>query len=356
MTHTLTELESQFVSWHNTLTKLSEEKENLFRVLNNNKNQNHLFYGCGSSYNLALSFSYLWNCLHKTHSFALPASEVILFPEIINNLSPTMVVPISRSGETSETILATDKLHSKGLKSLGITCNSSSTLAKITSTAITTSFIEEKSVVETVIFSALYLTGLFYILFLSEKEALFKKIFLLPENGKFFYQKTRDTIIKTTEKDYKQVFILGSGPYYGIARDSCLKIMEMSLLPTNAFNFLEFRHGPIASVGKDSLIIALLSSSNRSPETQVINEVKKYGADTLVLDIDAYRLPEAESSLMNIPDMIRSIIYAPPIQLFACLYALKRGLNPDHPPHLERVVNYDYIEPQIGVENGIKNI
>lgn len=243
MNHTLTELESQFNSWHNTLTKLSEEKENLFRALKNNQNQTHLFYGCGSSYNLALSFSYLWNCLHKIPSFALPASEVILFPEIIHNLPLSIVVPISRSGETSETIFATNILHNKGLKSLGITCNKLSTLAKITNTTITTSLVEEKSVVETATFSALYLTGLFYILFLSENESLFNKIFSLSENGEYFYQKTRDTIIKTTEKDYKQVFILGSGPYYGIARDSRLKIIEMALVPTNAYNFLDgIRH------------------------------------------------------------------------------------------------------------------
>ena len=99
---------------------------------------------------------------------------------------------------------------------------------------------------------------------------------LLAEHGALAQSLGRDASIA-------RVFFLGSGPRYGLACEAMLKMKEMSLTASEAYHFLEFRHGPKSMVDADTLVVGLLSESAREAEAAVLREMKGLGARVLVL-------------------------------------------------------------------------
>ena len=118
---------------------------------------------------------------------------------------------------------------------------------------------------------------------------------------------------------------------------------EMSLSQSQAFHFLEFRHGPVSVVGEDSVVIGLVSQEAGASERQVLIEMAQLGATVLEItpgppldgDAQTVQLPP------SLPLWVRPVLYLPPLQLLAYYRTLARDLNPDNPRHLNAVVTLD---------------
>jgi len=117
---------------------------------------------------------------------------------------------------------------------------------------------------------------------------------------------------------------------------------EMSLSVSEAFHFMEFRHGPMSMVNSKTLVVGLLSDSASSYELAVLKEMQALGAQTLLLTdkvttevLPADYLVCFESGL---PESSRAALYMPVLQLLAYYRALHNGQNPDVPTNLNAVV------------------
>jgi len=109
---------------------------------------------------------------------------------------------------------------------------------------------------------------------------------------------------------------------------------EMTLTHSEAFHFLEFRHGPMSMVNERAVVVGLLSEKNVSHEKAVSDEMQALGAKTVTLaESDA---EVAFESL--IPESVRGVLYLPVLQLMALYRSLAKGLNPDRPNNLTAVV------------------
>jgi glucosamine--fructose-6-phosphate aminotransferase (isomerizing) len=112
---------------------------------------------------------------------------------------------------------------------------------------------------------------------------------------------------------------------------------EMTLTHSEAFHFLEFRHGPMSMVGRSAVVVGMLSDANRMHEAKVLAEMR-------TLNGTVVSLGESDADVVfdsGIPEPARGVLYLPVLQLMAYSRSLKKSLNPDRPTNLTAVVKLD---------------
>jgi glucosamine--fructose-6-phosphate aminotransferase (isomerizing) len=133
----------------------------------------------------------------------------------------------------------------------------------------------------------------------------------------------------------KYAFI-GSGPFYGIARECQLKIKEMTLLPSDSYPLMDYRHGPNSNVDMHMLITMLCSDSGRQWERECADELMRYGGQLLVIS-NSPVLGKHTSELYlhcDLSEYARGPLYLPIVQSMAATKALRLGMDPDNPRNL----------------------
>lgn len=340
MEYTYQEIHRQPQGFREALTILQDMKVNLTHLFRESID-GVIFTGCGTSYNLSLSAAYIFQTVTHIPSRGIPSSEIFLFPDgIFVPEQKYLLIAISRSGETTETVKALEFFaHNYSGKTIGITCESGSALAQKATFPIVFPFAHEESVVMTQSFSTMLLGVIFLALALQKKE---ETLSFLPEYTAKKILQEEPTVKSLAEKLHFEKFIfLGNGPYYGIAWEGSLKLKEMSLTSTETFHFLEFRHGPKSIVDGKTLIIALTSQKAFSYEQKLLQEMADLGATIFHLGKNPLGGPQAVNILFPedyLTDFSLPLLDAPFLQLLGYFRAKVRGLNPDTPHNLTKVV------------------
>ncbi|MGA7917288.1 MAG: SIS domain-containing protein [Candidatus Acidiferrales bacterium] len=301
------------------------------------------FIGCGSSFYLAQAAAASWSILTGEKSRAFPASEVTLFPQLFP--APCQPVLITRSGHTSEVLQAAEYLEtSLGLRTLAITCGTDTPIEKIASHCITLPFADEKSTVMTRSFTSMLLTLQSLAAIRGDRSGFLDQLRDLPAEVAERIPAIHNTIKSLVDaRDFADYVFLGQGPFFGVAQESMLKVKEMSCSYAQSFHTLEFRHGPKAIVSPETLITFIISESGCDAEVAVLEEIKKLGGTTLAIanaGNSAMRRAAdyfVELSLA-VPEVARVAPSVIPGQLLGFYTGIKKGLNPDEPRNLSRVV------------------
>ncbi len=306
-----------------------------------------VFVGCGSSYYVALSAASTMAGLTGLRAYALPASELLLFPQQIRTSRALAAVLISRSGRTSEVLRVAEQLSKRGIATLGISCTPHQSLEKLVTSAVVLSAADEQSTVMTRSFTSMLLTLQAFAARIGEKGD-----FTLGQRGivasakqvlRTLPERISDFARSNSFDDY--VF-LAQGTLHGIACESALKLTEMSISYAQNFHALEFRHGPKSIVSPKTLIGFLLSEAAYAEELSVLEEVKTLGGTTLVVTNHADDRARAAADLLielnsDAPEMARAPLHLLPGQLLGLYTGLEKGLDPDAPRNLSRVVILD---------------
>jgi glucosamine--fructose-6-phosphate aminotransferase (isomerizing) len=342
--HTFTEIITQPAAWADALQAFSATESTLKQAWADLRPQQLVFTGCGSTYYLAQIAAALFQGLTGVSARACPASEIILFaPQILSNPAQTLLVAISRSGTTTETLTAIHKFRQlDGAAVWSITCQPQSPLAQETDLVLLAEAAQEQSMAQTRSFASMLILAQALAATLAGEETT--PLALLPELGQKLIEQSA-SLAETlgSRPDLTQFFFLGSGALYGVACEAMLKMKEMSLSQSEAFHFLEFRHGPKAIVDEQSLIIGLLSATAFTPEQQVLAEMAALGGHVLSLTPISEKI-DANWSLnlaSHLPTWAKPVLYLPPLQLLAYHRAISKGLDPDNPRHLDPVVFLD---------------
>lgn len=306
------------------------------------------YIGCGSSYYASMMGSFYTNQYTNLHTTALPSSEFILYKPLYIK-EDSLLVFLSRSGETTETVEALRKANKLGLETLAISNEENSSLAKEAKYFININAGEEKSVVMTKTFSSLIIIlqilalkiGIFQKI--KNIEETLNKILNLPIYARNLIEKEEEKIkeIANNYSDYKIIF-LGSGPNYPICLESALKLRETSYLMTEAFHVLEFRHGPMAEVDKRTLLIIIAPKGiNEKIFIDLMKDIKNNNGEILAITNIEEIYNEATISIA-LPEKLLEEISPPiniiPNQLFVYYISIGKGYDPDNPRHLSRVV------------------
>lgn len=343
--HTRDEIYSEPRCWGTCLDhlKASGQADRLLRETSLNKTW--LFVGCGSSYYLAMAAAASWTALTGAQARAVPASELLLFWSLaVPGGVEFQPVLISRSGHTSEILSVAERLKAQGIPSSAVTCAPGQPLEQMAAAALCLPDADEKSTVMTRSFSSM-LTGIQFLAAKAAKNQEFlKSLESLPERA----QAALDSMISPVESfvtggEFADYVFLGQGPNYGLACEGALKVQEMSCSYSQAFHTMEFRHGPKSIVEPRTLIAFLLSNEGSEAEIDVLEEVKSLGGSTLVVvneaDERTRRAADLLIELQTGPDDYAGLAArALPGQLLGLFTGLKKGLDPDRPRHLSRVV------------------
>jgi glutamine---fructose-6-phosphate transaminase (isomerizing) len=346
--HSLAEILSQPECWDSCLTSLENDKSFSDFAGRFEKESGWLFIGCGSSYYVAQSAAATALSLTGRRAQAIPASELLLYPEATlvaaGGLTPVL---ISRSGRTSEVIEAAELLKSRGIPTLAVTCAPRERLEETADATICLAAADEKSMVMTRSFSSMLLALQVSAARAAGDSSFVSSLRKMPGMAAPILQtlpaEVRKFVVKHRFSDY---VCLGQGPFFGLACEYALKLTEMSLSYAQAFHTLEFRHGPKSIVGPETLLVFLLSDSSYEAEREVLEEMKALGGTTLTVTNRTDARVDAASDLvvelcLGVPELVR---LAPTLltgQLLGLYTGLHKGLDPDSPRNLSRVVTLE---------------
>lgn len=344
--HTIAEILSQPEIWRKSLALLEESGELAELAAELPRKIEWIFVGCGSSFYLAQIAAASWSMVTGEVARAMPASEILLFPGLLPQ--PYQPVLISRSGQTSEMIDAATYLErEQSIRTLGVTCGNDSRLQKICAHTIRMGAADEQSTVMTRSFTSMLIALQALAASRAARgdfpESLQTLSFTVGKRLEDWHSKIQAIVNARTFADY--VF-LGQGPFFGIAQEAALKVTEMSCSYAQAFHTLEFRHGPKAIVDPNVLLTFFVSESGMEAEAAVVEDVKELGGTTLVVTNTANSVLRGAADYLveldlKVPEPMRAAAAVIPGQLLGFYTGLRKGLDPDEPRHLSRVVMLD---------------
>ncbi|SNU00421.1 glutamine--fructose-6-phosphate transaminase [Ruaniaceae bacterium KH17] len=271
----------------------------------------------------------------------------------------TLVVAITQSGETMDTLQAVRHAREQGSKVLAIVNTYGSTIARESDAVLYTHAGPEVAVASTKAFlaqiTACYLLGLYLAQlrgnkyvdeiagYLDELGAIPEKVQRILDNADHIREVAREM------QDTTSVLFLGRHVGYPVAMEGALKLKELAYIHAEGFAAGELKHGPIALIAEGQPVF-IVTPTPRRPELHQkvvsnIQEVRARGARTLVIaeegdhDVEPYadiifRIPQA-------PTLMLPLLMVVPLQIFACELASAKGLDVDQPRNLAKSVTVE---------------
>jgi glucosamine--fructose-6-phosphate aminotransferase (isomerizing) len=340
----LDEIASQGETWQALLDSLGAHVESvrpLFTGIDD-----IVFSGCGSGLNAAWFAAPLFQAQAGFSARAVPAADLSFFPETVFVPSRrTLAVFFSRSGRTTEILQAQARLKDRGVSALAITCSPGSALASSAEGCLSLEAVDELAVATTRSFSGMLLAALFLAAAVSHDRSLLDGIQELPARCR--------SLMPTSQRlgealaarcDLRSFAFVGSGALYGLAREAQLKMKETTLLPSDSYPVLDYRHGPQSTVSPQTLVTVLMSDRAKEEERRFALDMKSLGATLLVncgaMDPDLRTLPHFSLEVgSDLDERLRGPLYMPAIQFMAARRSLAQGLDPDFPPHLSHWID-----------------
>ncbi len=294
--------------------------------------------GCGSSLFLAQTIAHSWRLRLGLPCRAFPASELLLRPEsCFEEDRRTLVLGFSRTGETTETIRALHVARERqGFPIIPVTCYADSTLARLSSRPVVIAEAQEESSIMTRAFTGILAAFLIW-------AGAGREIRKLPGIIAESLRRHSDSIEELARLHFSQVVFLGTGPFLPLARESALKLTEMTGLPALAVQTFEFRHGNQRVLNSDSLVWLFSGRADVPLLGEVIPDFRNRGAKVLLA---GSCLPESlqnqvEFTLNQTCKLAASEVEVAALLHLSHLYAFFRtvhlGGHPDHPEGRSRV-------------------
>ncbi|MBE6341247.1 MAG: glutamine--fructose-6-phosphate transaminase (isomerizing) [Bacteroidales bacterium] len=309
---------------------------------------------CGTSYHAGLVGEYLFETFARQQVEVEYASEFRYRDPIIEE--DDVVIAISQSGETADTLAAIRMAKEKGALILGICNVVGSSIARETHAGVYTHAGPEIGVASTKAFTAqvIILTMMAYLIgkrrgFISDEtyHSLIEQVLEIPDKIKEIL-KDEDHIKEISQKyvEATNAIYLGRGFLYPVALEGALKLKEISYIHAEGYPAAEMKHGPIALID-DKMPVFVLGTKDKYYEKIVSNiqEVKARKGkviavvtqgDTTIKHLadDVIEIPEIDESLSPILSVI-------PLQLISYYIAVMRGCNVDQPRNLAKSVTVE---------------
>lgn len=271
-------------------------------------------------------------------------------------LQDTLVIAISQSGETADTLRAVELAREQGARILSVCNVLGSSLTRISDWVLYTRAGLEISVASTKAFLGQVTVLLLLSLFLGEKrgvlapgrqESLLGELLSLPRKmNQILKEEQSIHEIARQYYRYQNFFYLGRGLLYPLALEGALKLKEISYAYAEGLSAGEMKHGPIALVGPDLVSIALVGEGERRIKMLGnIEEIRaRQGKIIAVAGENDAEVKEKVDFLMPIPlvsEFLSPLLAIIPLQLFAYYVALERGCDIDQPRNLAKSVTVE---------------
>lgn len=280
--------------------------------------------GCGTSYYLAQTLACAFNAQGQP-AVAVPGAEWARRPECyLADTSDILVIGLSRSGTTTETVQAIRASRTRGWKTLAVSCEPNATILLAADQALYLPTDPREGIVMSVSASLMLLGGL-------RMAGLTLPAGLVPAAQSALMQ--MDEGAGLLLKGRSHFVYLGAGENYGVATEGCLKLQEMSISYSQAFHPMEYRHGPVSLIDDKSLVVMIYSAETADEEAAMVAELRAKSAR--VIGIGG---PGDLRIDLGLSGPATALACLPALQLLGEKVALSKGINSETPRHLTKVV------------------
>ena len=336
------EINEQATAVTNTLT----QKENIQEIIDDVGDlQRVCFVACGTSYHASLTGKYLIESLAGIPTDVILASEFKYSANTLND--KTLVVFISQSGETADSLKALDVANQTS-KTLGIVNVAGSAITRRADYVIQTQAGPEIGVAATKTYVAQLTSIYLFAAVLSKNEELLSELEKVPA----FIDEVleQDDFIKELSKRYnyaRDFFYLGRGYSYPTALEGALKLKEISYIHGEGYAAGELKHGPLALIDEGIPVVVILPPGDNYRKTMSnLEEVKSRGANVLALGADGDESLKTKADVVipinpDVKEIIAPLVYIVPLQLIAYYITLEKGHDPDKPKNLAKCVTVE---------------
>ena len=309
---------------------------------------------CGTAMHAGLVAQSLIRSILRMHMDVEYASEFMYMDPVIDD--KTLVLAISQSGETIDTLEALKYARSQGAKSIAVINVKGSSIARESDYVMYTYAGPEIAVAST----KAYTTQIAALFALIGRMAVVRGAFNEEQEKSFVdaLMQAPDAIQKVLDRkeemhhiargllEAKDAFMLGRGLDYAILLEGALKLKEVSYIHTEAYASGELKHGTIALITEKTPVVALVTQERvRDKELSNIREVQSRGASVVVLVKDSIDLADADyTHVFTLPAMDDVAMVFPAsaaLQLLAYYVSMDRGLDVDKPRNLAKVVTVE---------------
>ncbi len=282
------------------------------------------------------------------------ASEFMYEDPVIDE--KTLVLAISQSGETIDTLEALKYARKRGAKSIAVINVKGSSIARESDYVMYTAAGPEIAVASTKAYTTQLITLFLLIGRMAKVRGIFddkaEKVYL--ENLLLAPDKMQEVLdqrydihkIAREMLDAKDAFMIGRGLDYSILLEGALKLKEVSYIHTEAYASGELKHGTIALITENTPVVAAVTQTKlKDKELSNIREVQSRGASVVLFVKDGFDLADAEyADVFTLPAMADEFMVFPAsaaLQLLAYYVSMDKGLDVDKPRNLAKVVTVE---------------
>ena len=309
---------------------------------------------CGSAYHIGVTAKYIIEGMLRIPVEVDVASEFRYRDPILS--SDDLVIAVSQSGETADTLEAVRESKAKGLKVLAIVNVVGSSIARESDSVFYTWAGPEISVATTKAYSAQLVA--FYLLTIrlgrargviddARMKQLLEDLQALPDQIELLLgQKEKIQHFANRYIAAKSVFFIGRGIDYAIGLEGSLKLKEISYIHSEAYAAGELKHGTISLIEEGTLVVAVATQPNLFAKTvSNIEEVKSRGAFVMAIaERGRKEIEKAADYVLYIPHTdpyFANSLAIIPLQLFAYYVSVGKGYDVDHPRNLAKSVTVE---------------
>ncbi|WP_295585652.1 glutamine--fructose-6-phosphate transaminase (isomerizing) [uncultured Oscillibacter sp.] len=310
---------------------------------------------CGSSYHVGVVSKYNWERLLRRPVEVCLASEFRYSDPLVDD--HTLVVVISQSGETLDTMAAMREAKRRGGRTLAIVNVVGSSIAREADHVLYTWAGPEIAVATTKAYSTqlvlmdligLYLGDLLGTVPAEEYNAIVEGVERLPEQMQSWLSNVEDVqYFASRYFNHASMFFIGRNLDYAMGLEGSLKLKEISYIHSEAYASGELKHGTISLIEPGTLVVALGTYAPLFDKfISNVVEVKARGAEVMALTTEDFRekMGKTADAVLTVPKthpILQPSLGVVPLQLFAYYVALQRGCDIDKPRNLAKSVTVE---------------
>ncbi len=299
--------------------------------------------GCGSSYFAGMMARYPLERFARIPTIALSATDFTTYSlETITDAS--VVIGISQSGESFETVEAIEKAKDRGAMVIGLTNNPSSSTGRIADELILTYAGEEKASGTKTILAQMLAAYQFALIMAELKDpcpsdnlrVLADELDKMPDVIGELLARSDDAANLAKElKDDSNLYLVGAGPFYPLGLQIANTAREIARVHVNAFDVVEFRHGPLEIVESGTPVIFINTSCSPLCENMatLASLVKRAGGRVIAAtdesDKELNQIADVRVPMPHMSEMAGAVAYLSFFHIFLYNLAVEKGLNPN---------------------------
>jgi len=298
-----------------------------------------IFVGCGSSYSNAKSFAMICNMGTGIPAIALAAGDILLHAKRYKKcIDGAAVIFISRSGRTSELIMALEALKDEGcyIKVASFVCADNTPLGEKSDLELSTPWAFDESVCQTRCVTNAYFMAAYITAKITGDSSALSELRLLITEGPSYMEKAEALAKELAIYPWTHAVVLADSELEGIAEEGSLVFKEVCQLPSSYHHLLDVRHGPMVLIGKETLVLAALGTSCEL-ELNLLKDLKAKGAQIVAFSDIPTQIDGVESSGFGKPlsHIAKGIPFIILCQMIAYYKSKETGADPDKPTGLD---------------------